>query len=98
MNDPCHIQFLVNPDRRTIAIKVCGRHSRLAHRINYKTNADCEFYSKELLCQLCTLCPDLISGYTYRLFGVLYADKGLVLFRIDQLTPAGKQATIKTND
>ena len=87
LNDPCYVQFLVNPDQQTIAIKVCTRHARLAHKISYKASVDCDFYSKELLFQLHTVCPELVDGYTYRLPGVVYTDKGLAIFHMNRLTP-----------
>lgn len=84
LNNPCYIQFLVNPDRKTIAIKVCGKNVKQAHKINYDTTKDCDFYSKELLYELGVVSPELITGHTYRLQGKLVADKGLALFFMDR--------------
>lgn len=95
LNDPCYIQFLVNPIQRTIAIKVCTRHARLAHKLKYKSSVDCEFYSKELMNQLCTVCPELIDGYTYRIPGTLHADKGLATFHMDRLITVCETSTVK---
>ena len=87
LNDPCYIQFLVNPDRKTIVIKVCGKEAPLAHRIRYKASVDCDFYSKELLHRLRSVSEDLADGQTYRLEGELYPDRGLALFHMDELRP-----------
>ena len=82
LNNPAYIQFLVNPEKKSIAIKVCSKHAHQAHKINYMTSADCEFYSKELLYQLCTVCSELIAGNTYRLPGKLHPEKGIATFQM----------------
>lgn len=89
LNDPCYIQFLVNPEQRTIVIKVCKKEALLAHRINYKSSADVEFYSKELTCRLRTVSGELLSGQTYRLYGEVLSDKGIALFHMDGLSGTG---------
>ena len=87
LNDPCYLQLLVNPDKKTIALKACNKHSHLAHKINSKADVDCEFYSKELLFQLQNVYPELVDGHTYRIPGELYPEKGLAIFYIDRLVP-----------
>ena len=97
MNNPRHIQFLVNPDQKTIAIKACNAHTKNTHKIIYKTSSDCEFYSKELLFQLCKVCPDLVPGFTYKLPGTLHPDKGVALFLMDNLIPVYGPAFLKNS-
>ena len=87
LNNPDYIQFLVNPEQKTFAIKVCGESAPQVHKIFYKPSVDCDFYSKELMYQLYTVCPELKTGFTYRLVGRMLPEKGVALFQMNGLIP-----------
>ena len=87
LNNPGYIQFLVNPEQKNIAIKVCSESARQVHKITYKPSVDCDFYSKELMYQLYTVCPELKTGFTYRLSGRILPQKGVALFQMSTLLP-----------
>ena len=90
LDNPGYIQLLVNPEQKTIAIKVCNASAQQVHKILYKPSVECDLYSKELMYQLNTVCPELISGYTYRLFGKLLPEKGVALFQMTELFPVAE--------
>ena len=97
LNNPSYIQFLVNPEQKTIAIKVCCESAPQVHKIKYKPSVDCDFYSKELMYQLYTVCPELKTGYTYRLFGRMLPKKGVALFQMNDFFPVGDIKDKKNN-
>ena len=85
LNNPRYIQFLVNPEKKTIMIKSCRKNDYQAHRINYEYSNDCEFYSKELIKRLSIVSSNLTEGHTYTIRGRLHSDAGFALFQMDTL-------------
>ena len=80
---PRYIQFLVNPEKKTIMIRSCNQNDYQAHRICYGHSNDCEFYSKELVKQLSIVSSYFAEGHTYRILGKLHSDAGFALFQIE---------------
>ena len=86
LKSPRYIQFLVNPEKKTIMIRSCRKNDYQAHRICYGHLNDCEFYSKELVKQLSIVSCYFSEGHTYRILGKLHSDAGFALFHIEALS------------
>jgi len=85
LNNPQYIQFLVNPNKRIIAIKACNHKARENHHVSYNTR-ECEFYSYSLLQELQLISDSINNNETYCIPGILSPGIGLALFQIDNST------------
>lgn len=96
LGDPEYIQFLINPDRLTLAI-VSSRKQKTANEIRWDRIAEsksCEIYSKILIRQLGSIWPGWKADGKYRLYGVCVSEGLLVLFDISSAEETGKDAVI----
>ena len=87
LEKPNYIQILVNPDKKTIAIKKCQKEAEQSHHIIYKEQTDCEFYSKELLQRISTVNSELNEGTTYRAHGQIFSKEKLAVFYMQDFVP-----------
>lgn len=73
LGNPEYIQLLVNPERHTLAI-LPSQKQKTANAVRWDKIAEsksCELYSKILIRQLGSLCPDWKADGKYRLSGAL---------------------------
>lgn len=86
LGDPEYVQFLVNPERKSIAVRSSISQDYLAQKIKWPLLTGkqcCEFYSKYLLKSLRGVCFDLEDAHTYRITGLLIKKENLVTFDMD---------------
>ena len=96
LGDPEYIQLLVNPDRRTLAI-LPSRKLKTANAVRWDKiagNQSCELYSKILIRQLGSICPDWKKDGKYRLYGACVSDGPLIQFDMSSAKEMGKGVTI----
>ena len=90
IGDPDYIQLLVNPQKRSVAIRAGSPRDHLSLRMRWKeiarTNC-CELHSKVLLTELKKVCADLDLNQTYRISGVLVPSVGVACFCMDDAQP-----------
>lgn len=87
MNDPEYIQLLVNPDKRTILIRVCGKKDFLSQKLKYRPQQEVELYSRDFLDELRSIASALDSEKVYRVSGSIRLDQELSVFNIDSSVP-----------
>lgn len=90
IGDPDYIQLLVNPEKRSVAIRAGSPRDHLSLRMRWKeiarTNC-CELHSKVLLTELKKVCRNLDDSLTYRIAGVLVPSVGVACFCMDNAQP-----------
>lgn len=82
LGNPEYIQLLVNPERLTLAI-LPSQKLRTANAIRWDRLAEsksCELYSKILIRQLRSICPNWKEDGKYRLYGVRIPNGLLIQF------------------
>jgi hypothetical protein len=89
LDNPTNIVILINPDKYKIMIRPVLPDVKDSLKVIYKTNADCEFYSKELMDQLSKLGSCINLSYTYRITGKAVPGKGIALFDINDAVRYG---------
>ncbi|MCR5331775.1 MAG: hypothetical protein K6E62_11415 [Lachnospiraceae bacterium] len=83
---PRNIHILVNPADRKLIIRPTVPDKKASLKINYKTVAECEFYSRQLIEHLSALLPQNDPEFSYRISGRLVPEQGFALFDIDTAT------------
>ena len=84
LNRPENIMILVNPETYMIAICPALPNKKDSLKVIYDNNADCEYYSKELMEQLSWLKSSIKRTYTYRITGELSYDRKIAVFDINK--------------
>ncbi|MCM1183462.1 MAG: hypothetical protein NC337_08815 [Roseburia sp.] len=82
LGDPEYIQLLVNPERLTLAI-LPSQRLKTANAVRWDRIAEsksCELYSKILIRQLGSICPNWKTDGKYRLYGTYTPDRRLIQF------------------
>lgn len=82
LGNPEYIQLLVNPERLTLAIAPSQR-LKTANTIRWDRiteSKSCELYSKILIRQLGSICPNWRKDGKYRLYGDCVSDGLLIQF------------------
>ena len=92
MGDPKHIQLLVNPNNKHVAIRALKQNephenSERIRPIDMMAENSIEFYSKYFIQKLCELVDELDPDYSYRLIGTIVPTHNMALFSLDTLTP-----------
>lgn len=96
LGNPEYIQLLVNPERLTLAI-LPSQKLKTANVIRWDRIAEsksCELYSKILIRQLGSICPNWKADGKYRLYGIRVPDGQLIQFDMSSAEEVGKDAVI----
>lgn len=96
LGDPEYIQLLINPEQLTLAI-LPGQGIGTANAIRWDRIAEsksCELYSKILICQLSSICPNWKADGKYRLYGVCIPNGLLIRFDMSSAKEVGKEVVI----
>lgn len=97
LGDPKYIQLLVNPKRLTIAI-LSSKKLKTANVIRWDRiaeNRSCELYSKILIRQLGSICPNWKPDGKYRLYGACVSEGLLIQFDLSSAEEVGKGVVIR---
>lgn len=91
LNNPKHIQLLVNPNNRHIAIRavdvaVSGDQTERITPQVMKADNSVEMYSKAFISKLCSVTGGLEPNCTYRLSGTIVSSHKIAVFSLDTLT------------
>lgn len=85
LNDPNYIQFMVNPDTKTLAIRPATSRGVLAERIRWNVinnNRCCELYSYTLTNHLANLYPEWDKNSAYKLEGKIFNQNNVISFNM----------------
>ena len=84
---PKHIQLLVNPLRKTIAIQGLQTQTKFSHRVtlNQINPESYEIYSCSFIDELLNMVENLDKDCTYRLIGEVIKGKNTVAFPLDSI-------------
>lgn len=96
LGDPEYIQLLVNPERLTLAI-LPSQKLKTANAIRWDKIAEsksCELYSKILVRQLGSICPDWKADGKYRLYGACVPDELLIQFDMSSAEEVEKEVAL----
>ncbi len=96
LGDPEFIQLLVNPERLTLAI-LPSQKLETANAIRWDRIAErksCELYSKILIRQLGSICPNWKADGKYRLYGACAPDGLLIQFDMSSAVEVGKEVVL----
>lgn len=88
LGPPKHIQLLVSPKEKVIAIRGLENRCKESHKVSFthmKPDNSYELYSKELVMTLMSLIPDLEKNITYRLTGEVHIEQKIVFFPLDTI-------------
>lgn len=88
LGPPKHIQLLVSPNEKVIAIRGLEKRCKESHEVSFthmKPDNSYELYSKELVMTLMSLIPDLEKNITYRLTGEVHIEQKIVFFPLDTI-------------
>lgn len=83
LGNPSFVQFLVNPETKTIAIRASEHEDNYTEKIKWKRirgKQCCEFYSKFLIMRLRYYCYDWDQKRTYRITGEIIPEENLATF------------------
>ena len=84
---PDCIVFLVNPDRRVLAVASSSDVNR-AYRIHWeRMRPSFDVSSLSLVDEIYNLCPSWEKRYTYRIAGDLIEEEDMVVFLLDHAVP-----------
>lgn len=91
MGDPKYVQLMINPRDRRIALRGVDRHSPGQHEIRIDTQMantedSVDWYSSNLMTQLCAAFHEIRRGSSYNLTGHLVASERAVFFDISSMT------------
>ncbi|MPM03038.1 hypothetical protein SDC9_49297 [bioreactor metagenome] len=90
LGSPEYIFLLVNPKERTLAILRSDRFNPRAHRISavlLQSGKPIELYSRSLVKILCDVCNDWQDHKSYRLYGDIIPNEGIVHFYMPDALP-----------
>ena len=93
LGDPEYLQLLINPEKGMFALRGSFRGDHLAHRIKkYQIDPDnCyEIYSKNLMTALVGVNNDLCDDQSYRIYGEMIPNAGVVRFDLHRLNILGE--------
>lgn len=96
LGNPEYIQLLVNPKRLTLAI-LPGRELRTANAVRWDriaANQSYELYSKVLIRQLGSICPNWKTNGKYRLYGACASNGLLIQFDMSSAEEVGKEVAL----
>ena len=96
LGDPEYIQLLVNPERLSIII-LPSKRLKTANVIRWDRIAEsksCELYSKILVRQLRSICPNWKADGKYRLYGSCVSNGLLIQFDMSSAEEMGKEVVI----
>lgn len=96
LGNPEYIQLLVNPERRRLAI-LPSQKQKTANAIRWDKIAgskSCELYSKILIRQLGSICPNWRVDGKYRLYGAHISAELLIQFDMASAEELGKEVVI----
>ena len=87
LGNPSHVQLLVNPESRIIAIRAVDKIQKgdQTYRLP-KTDRDTVITSKAFMLRLQDAFPDLIKGRSCRLSGIAVSSEQIALFSVDTMT------------
>ena len=83
MNNPPYIYLWVNPEQKTIAIRVGDSNGRDV--ISTQKKRDCEVYSTALFYEFRRLNRDMQDDCTYRINGSMKKNNTVAEFSLDEL-------------
>lgn len=91
LGDPKYIHFLVNPSKRTIAIRAYSGTTpgKDAHRIKQSlmdSDNSYEIYSRYFVMNLCRIVGILEPDYGYRISGVIVPSEKMAVYSLDTIT------------
>ena len=91
IGDPKLIQLLIHPEKKLIAIQSGSPKVEMRYKIKVEKqmlNADdsVEMYSKDLICRILKVCPEIKSGYSYNLTGRIIVSKETAVFSLSTAT------------
>lgn len=92
LGSPKYIQLLVNPDKRTVAIKASDTdtyddQTHTVYRRIIASDNSYEIYSKVFIEKLCSIMGNLDRKGSYRISGKLIATQKAAIFSMDTLKP-----------
>lgn len=89
LGSPEYIFLLVNPEERTLAILRSDRFNPRAHRISVSLESikPVELYSRSLIKTLRDVCSDWQDHKSYRLYGDIISNEGIVHFYMSGAFP-----------
>lgn len=96
LGDPEYIQLLINPKRLTLAILPC-KEQNTADVVRWDRIAEsksCELYSKFLIHQLGSICPNWKTDGKYRLYGSCISEEPLIQFDMSFAEEVGKEIVL----
>lgn len=96
LGNPEYIQLLVNPEQLTLAI-LPSKKLKTANAVRWDrimASKSCELYSKILIRQLGSICPNWKADGKYRLYGVCVLDGVLIQFDMSSAEEVGKEVVI----
>ena len=87
LGNPSHVQLLVNPESRIIAIRAVDRIRKGDQTYKLpKTDKDTVITSKAFMLRLQEAFPDLIKGKSCRLSGIAVSSEQIAMFSLDTMT------------
>ena len=98
LGDPDYIQFLVNPDSLSLAIRRSIKGDSLAHHIRWNMLGGkqcCDFYSYFLLKSLRDVNYEWKPNRSYRLYGRLNEKENLALFSMKESIDIDNMGEVK---
>ncbi len=92
LNVPTHIQILVNPELKVLAIRGINNPTAKDRYCAHKVSPDlfgsencCEVYSKLLIDKICSLVDGVCTDLTYNLVGKISDDRKIIYFPLNTL-------------
>ena len=83
LGTPDYVLLLVNPEERTLAVLRSDRSESRAHHIPsvpLEVQRTFELYSRSLIKSLRNVCRDWKGNQSYRMYGEVIPNEGMVLF------------------
>jgi hypothetical protein len=90
IGEPNNILLLVNPEERTLAIMSCDHSDPRAHHVSnaYALNKKTfELYSTSLIQNLCAVCSGWTNNSSYRMYGDIIQNEGIIRFHMADSVP-----------
>lgn len=90
MGDPDYIQFLINPESQTLAIRISDSKDTLAHKVRWSLVSNgrcCEFYSKHLVYTIRNCFYPMIEQRAYRFYGEMIESEPIAYFSLAKPIP-----------
>lgn len=90
MGDPDYIQFLINPESQTLAIRISDSKDTLAHKVRWSLVSNgrcCEFYSKHLVYTIRNCFYPMIEQRAYRFYGEMIESVPIAYFSLAKPIP-----------